>query len=135
MATLQSLMVSSPNGGIYLLRPTSPAELYLISSDGRVLRRTRVETPKGTGEPTDMSMMGSSALLVSFSGLRKDSKGNFHVATLLGALDPSTGRLTHTYLLPRGRWLAPACAEGPGKILFLSSSKKNKLEVVNLSTN
>ena len=133
MATLQSLMVSSPDGGIYLLRPASPAELYLISSDGRVLRRVRLETPKGAGEPTDMSMMGSSALFVAFSGLRKDGKGKFHVTTLLAAFDPSTWRLNQTYLPPPGNWLVPACAEGPDKILFFGSSKDNKLEVVSFS--
>lgn len=123
----QGLIVGSLDGNIYLLRASSPAQLYVISTAGVVLRELEVKPPEPGMRPIEMSLAGQDELLLKFvydpGPLRQ--KG-----PTLALLDLGKGKITDTYHLPPNTTALSACATRENEFLFLGTSKDNHLEVV-----
>lgn len=135
MATMETVLIADPDGGIYLLRPSYPAMLYLVSSDGRVLRHKSVEVPGGAGIPLAASMAGKSRLFLTLLGEVVGKNRQVHQTTIFAIIDPLTGKVAETYKLPSSNDnLMPVCADSPSEIMFLGSTKAGNLEVVKFST-
>ena len=126
-------MSAGPEDTAYLLRPTSPPQLYVLSSDGRVLHHVPIEQPAPNMVPMNMSVAGRSSLLISFDGTAVNKKGQQHYVEIFGVFDPATGRVLSAYKLPKGDSVMPACAAGGNDFLFIGSTKTGKLEVVQYS--
>jgi len=135
MAMMGTLMVTAPDGTIYLLRPSNPAMLYQISYDGRVLRQAEIKVPQGASAPTDASMAGSSKIFVEFYGQTIGKNRQVHSTTIYAMVDPATGKITGMYRLPSKDFgLFAACADSSSEYSVLGSTKAGNLEVVKFST-
>jgi hypothetical protein len=132
-AVMFTAAVAGPQDTVYLLRASSPARLYVLSSDGRVLRHVRIRPPAPNLVPSNMSWAGRSDLLISFGGSSYDTKGPQPFIQILGLVDSATGKLLAAYKLPKHSGMVFACAAGANDFLFLGSSKHGKLQVAEYS--
>lgn len=124
----QGLMAGSLNGNVYLLRASSPAQLYAISSAGSIVRSLEIKPPEPGMRPIQMSLAGQNSLLIELS--TGPSRGHPETHETLAVVDPGTGRIVDIYHLPSKANQIPACASSRNEFLFLNTSKDSHLEVV-----
>jgi hypothetical protein len=125
-----SLMISGPEGDIYVLWPSNPAVLYEISSGGQVVHKTEIKFPAPNVHPTQMSRAGDSQIFITFMGTEIDKNREMHGITMTALVNPMNGKILSTFQLPPHNGLLPACAAGPNELLFIGSLKDNRLEIV-----
>jgi len=116
-----SVFVGSLDGNVFLLRPSNPARLYLITSGGTLVRELEVKFPEQGTRAFAASLAGQNGLLLQ---LRLASGGG------MVRLDLDTGQITDIYHLPPDARGLPACATVHDEFLVLGTSKDNHLEVV-----
>jgi len=66
-AVSRSVAITGDDGFVYLMRPTSPAAVYVISSSGEVIRKIVVSAPTDTGLPAFGIRVAKNRLAVKFS--------------------------------------------------------------------
>jgi len=122
-----SLMAGSLDGNIYLLRAGSPARLYAISSDGRVVGEHLVRPPKPDMWPMQVSPTNEGRLFVEFSQAPTGPR-NPQIGSAFALVDPQTGKIIETYDAPSKAGI-PACMDPEDELLFLRSDKSGRLEI------
>jgi hypothetical protein len=118
------------DGNIYLMRSTSPATVYVISSSGEVVRTLSIE-PAGSGQlPFDMQVAGG-RIAVEFAlycSADHCEGRNFTVA------DATTGQKLSDYSEDEGVGGVLACYSAkPERFTFLRVSEDNKLQIIEAS--
>jgi hypothetical protein len=124
-AVVEGQMVASPDGTIYFLRAGSPERLYVIGSDGSVIRERNIQTPRPGLTPFSVSLNGQGHLLISLFGDPTPQGGLY---SALAVVDPQTGKVISTYKVPPDAGI-PACMTNHGEVLFVRESKSGHLEV------
>lgn len=117
-----SVFVGSLDGNVYLLRPSNPAQLYLITSAGTLVRELEVKFPEQGTRANSASLAGQNGLFLQLRLASGEGK--------MGRLDLGTGQITDIYQLPPDARGQPACATVHDEFLVLGTSKDNHLEVV-----
>jgi hypothetical protein len=122
-----SQIVGAPDGTLYLLRGGSPERLYVISSDGAILREQKILPPRPGVLPFSVSVTAQDQLFIIYSHVptAKDPSG----ALVLALMDPQSGKAVSVYDAPPKAG-APACMARDGEILFTRESKSGALEIV-----
>lgn len=128
-ALLFTVAIAGPEDTAYLLWASSPPQLYVLSSDGRILRHVRIRPPAPNIFPTNMSRAGRSGLLISFHGTALNKKGQQHYLQIFTLVDPATGRPLAAYKLPKRSGMVFACATSADDLLFVGSSKQGDMDV------
>ncbi len=126
LAITSSLMVGSPDGNIYLIRPSSPARVFVISSAGKSLRDLTIEPPEEGMIPVNATFGWGGQLLVEYS--TQSSARHPQRRTLEALLDPQSGSVEETFARPRMAGV-PACVSPRGEFLFTKPGKAGQLEV------
>lgn len=92
----KSVATAGDDGLVYLMRPTTPAVVYVISPAGDVLRTLRVVAPMGAGAPWFGLRVVKNRLLIQF---RRDCAANVSscVGSIYAILDATTGKRLATY--------------------------------------
>lgn len=136
-ATIDDLSVTlpGPEDTVYLLRPSNPAILYAVSSDGQVVHEAHVQYPGRNLRVVDASPAGRSSVVIEFFGTKPDGRGGFRGYFLFSLVDPATGEVTARYKLPGKRSPFFACATGPNDLEFIRSARNSHLEVEKYSAN
>lgn len=129
-AVVEGRMVGSPDGTVYLLRAGSPERLYVIGSDGRVLREQDIKTIRPGLTPLNVSVNGQGELVIFYTHISTAKDSSQYEALVL--VDPQTGKVISTYKVPPKAG-APACMTSQGVILFTRESKDGHLEVAEYS--
>lgn len=124
MDVLGGLTLGSPDGNVYVIRPSSPVRVYVLSSVGTVLHKLLIKPPKPGMRPIEASLTSEGAIFMQFS----QAPGAGNTQTVLALADPTTGKITETFKEPPRAGI-PACVSPQNEILFLKESKAGKLEV------
>ncbi len=125
-AVVEGLLIGSPDGTIYLLRGGSPARLYVVASDGGVLREQDIKTPRSGLTPFSASVNGQGQLVIFYIHLPSPRDSGQYQA--LALVDPQSGKVIATYKVPP-RAGVPACMTSQGVFLFTREGKSGHLEV------
>lgn len=122
------------DGNMYLMRSTTPAIVYVISSGGEVVRRFTVDPGDATYRPVAMHVSGSRAVVLFYEPQTHekiikivDLEGN-QLATYSADTPPamdSDGRASNTQ--PLGGALACYTSD-PERFIFLATDAKDRLE-------
>ena len=126
-AVAAGLMVGAPDGTVYLLRTSSPARLYVVSSGGSVLREVNIKPPRPDLKPITMSVAGGSQLFLDYVHVPISMAD--HPDSALALVDPQTGVVITIYDSPPPKAGAPACMTREGEIVFMQESKTGHLQV------
>jgi len=121
-----SQIVGAPDGTLYLLRGGSPERLYVVSSDGTILREQNIQPPRPGLLPFSVSVTAQDQLFIIYTHVptAKDPSG----APVLALVDPQSGKTISVYEAPPQAG-APACMARAGEILFTRESKSGALEI------
>lgn len=130
-----TLSVSASDGNVYLMQGTSNATLFVIDSQGEVLRHFKVKAPAPGLSPMQMAQAGAGHLFVFYAYLSTGSPEDKHPPqSMITVLSMATGEVTALYGLPKGRMLMPGCAPSSHRFVFVSNSKDGHLSLVTFST-
>lgn len=122
---------SGPTDNLYLLRKSNPPELYVVSSDGQVVREFRIRPPRPGLSLIEIGPAGEGDLFAQFVGPASKEHGpNGPVLMTFSVIDAASGETLAAYRFPPKVGLLPGCAEGPNTFEFLGSTKDHKLKVV-----
>lgn len=116
--------VAADDGNVYLARHFGDPIVYVIASDGTLVRRLRLEPPPRAG-------VYSSSIHYSPEGggrLAIYSKGPNTPTGLVSIYDAETGKRAVDYELPRGLGSALACYS-PNGFTFLGSNEQHQLAI------
>jgi hypothetical protein len=103
------------DGNIYLLRRTSPALIFVISSQGTVVRKLRIDAGDSTAFPTALqSFSGGLAILFG-----NRAGGSFRMLKVVNF----KGESVAVYTLDDGSWLGDLACYSPPTFTFLTPAK------------
>jgi hypothetical protein len=112
------------DGNAYLMRSTSPAKVYVISSSGELLRTLDLEPPDTGQTPTEMQISGSRIALEFWH-----CSGQCET-TELDVFDANTGKKV-SQLTHQGIFGSLSCfTEKPERFTFLTVNDDQKLESI-----
>lgn len=135
MDVVNSFTVSGTQDTVYLLRPSSPAILYTLSSSGQVVHEAHIKYPGPHLFLLSMSAAGQSNVWVQFAGMKASKRGGFRAYFIFALVDPATGEISAVYRPPSNNGQMFACAAGPDSLEFIGSTKNGQLKVVKYSAN
>ncbi len=94
----RSVTITGDDGFVYLMRATSPATVYVISSAGEVMRKIVVNAPTNTGAPDFGIRVAKNRLALAFSR-RCDSalQGESCQGKIYAVMDATTGQKIAEY--------------------------------------
>ncbi len=113
------------DGNVYLMRSTSPATIYVISSSGDVLRTLSIEPADNGQLPFDMRLAGG-RIAVEF-GRFGGGSWNLTVA------DAATGQKVSDYGDESAYGILACYSAKPERFTFLRVSDDNKLQMIHAS--
>ena len=127
----RSVAITGDDGNVYLLRATAPPTVYVISSEGAVLRHFVVQNPAGVAWPGFGIRVVSNKLMVQFhrecSSL---SDINSCTGTAFSVVDASTGQPLVNYALADGAPDVVACyAPDPDRFFLLQDDSPHGTEI------
>ena len=108
------------DGNVYLMRRTSPATVYVISSSGDLVRTLQIQPPRDGWTPIDMQV-SHERIAIEFSDSRTGS--TFSVA------DAKSGKRLTDYT-DESTFGILACFAAPERFTFLTVSEKNTLQLI-----
>jgi hypothetical protein len=115
------------DGNVYLMRSTSPATVYVLSSSGELLRTLSIEPPNTGQMPFDMQVAGGHIAL-EFS--RSGSGGGGWNLTVA---DATTGQKLSDYGDESVYGILACYNTKPERFTFLTVSDDNKLQMIEAS--
>ncbi|HUY81865.1 MAG TPA: hypothetical protein VMU92_09095 [Acidobacteriaceae bacterium] len=126
------LTVSAADGNVYLLQGTGRATLYVIDSQGEVLRHFNIKPPQPGLSPLQMAQAGAGHLFIYYGYVSTGSpEDKNHPRAMITVLSTTTGDVTAVYRMPKGQTLLlPGCAPSSRKFTFLTTSKDNHLALI-----
>jgi hypothetical protein len=111
------------DGNLYVMRGSSPALVYVIASNGKIMKTLKVGTEVRGGTPAAFHVSGN-RLAISFWNDEE------HIQTVVIA-DAQTGRKIASYADPGGLGPSMACySANDGVFTFLKLGEGNALQVV-----
>jgi len=127
----RSVAITGHDGNVYLLRATAPPTVYVISSEGAVLRHFIVQNPAGVAWPGFGIRVVSNKLMVQFHRECSNlSDINSCKGTAFSVLDASTGQPLVNYALADGAPDVVACyAPGPDRFSLLQDDSPHGTEI------
>jgi hypothetical protein len=132
-AVNDSMLLSAPDGNVYLLRATHPLRIYGISAGGEVVKQFEVQRPAPDLSPVQMDRAGIGSIFIRFDYVATGAPGGTeHSAPLISVIDLSTGHVSAIYRIDPAEsdFSAGACASSPYDFLFVGAGKDGKLELL-----
>jgi hypothetical protein len=123
------MAVSGDDGNVYLMRRTSPASVYVISSTGEVVRKLVIAPPFAGQMPGGMQVSQNKIALM----FRRDCTSSITCegAASYTVVDAITGEKLADYSSGDGVGGAFACyASEPERFFFLQMSEKHRIEIL-----
>lgn len=112
------LAVRGDDGNVYVLRQTTPAQVYVISPDGQVRRVITANSPIPKAVARQISA-NSGRLAIQFNLARDNARDE----VLIRTLDTNTGALIQDYALSPDLGIRYSCYTAEG-FLFLSTKER-----------
>jgi hypothetical protein len=128
--------ISAPDGNVYVLRPTDPARLYVVSPSGEVVRQFEIPSPAHGLTPIHMAMAGDDKVFIRFAHVATGSAESDQAAELISVVSPQTGDVTGVYRLGEGEsgLNIAACATSSYSFAFVGATGDGKhLQLVRYS--
>jgi hypothetical protein len=120
--------VSADDGNVYLMRRTSPATVYVISSTGEVARKLIIAPPYPGQMPGGLHV-SKNKLAMKF--YRECGSMGFCEGAIYTVVDATTGEKLADYGPGADVGGAFACyASDPDRFFFLQISEKHRLEIL-----
>jgi hypothetical protein len=114
---------SGSDGYLYVMRASSPAAVYVIASNGKIMQMLKVAAPAAGAVPSAFHVSGN-RLAISFWNEKSQSQ------TVVVA-DAQTGERIATYADPEGLGNLFACySANDGVFTFLKLGEGNELELI-----
>lgn len=124
-------ILSAADGNLYLLRASAPPRVYVVSSDGSVLRNFVILPPEPGLRLLELHLAGERNLFGEFIGPANKKLGfGGSVVMTSAVIDDTSGKVIVAYRFPPKVGPLPGCAAGPDTFEFLGSTKDHKLKVV-----
>jgi hypothetical protein len=129
----RSVAITGDDGYVYLMRATSPATVYVISSAGEVIRKIWVSAPTDGGLPSFGVRVVKNRLAVKFYGKCQNA---LRISSCEGAVytvvDATTGQKLADYTAEKDLAGPIACyAPNPDRFyIFLMPRGQHRLEIV-----
>lgn len=118
------------DGNVYLMRRTSPATVYVISSSGELLRTLEIEPPDAGQMPIDMQV-AEGRIAVQFG---PSSLGDSYEGTNFIVTDATTGERLSDDTDENVRGVFACYSAKPERFTFLTISDDNKLQILEASS-
>jgi len=132
----RSVAISGDDGLVYLMRPTSPATIYVISAAAEVVRKIVVRTPTDTGLPDFGLRVAKNRVALEF---HRSCDSSFSLSTCRGTVytvvDATTGERLADYEAAADPGGPIACyAPDPDRFFIFSTQfDKRLLQIVELA--
>ena len=130
----RSVAITGDDGFVYLMRATSPATVYAISSSGEVIRKIAVNAPTNAGAPDFGIRVAKNRLIVAFS---RNCDGALQVGSCRGKIytvvDATTGQKLAEYEATTEEVSGPIACYVPDPDRFFTfwiPSDQDHLEIV-----
>jgi hypothetical protein len=117
------------DGNVYLMRRTSPATVYVISSSGELLRTLKIEPPDVGQMPLDMRV-AEGRIAIQFS--QSSSEGEYQGTNFVIA-DATTGEKISDDADESVRGIFACYSVNPERFTFLNISDDHKLQILEAS--
>jgi hypothetical protein len=117
------------DGNVYLMRSTSPATVYVISSSGELLRTLKIEPPDFGQIPVDMRV-AEGRIAIRFS---RSSSGEGYQGTNFVVADATTGEKLSDDADESVRGVFACYSVNPERFTFLDISDDQKLQILEAS--
>ena len=122
------------DGNVYVLRGTSEATLYVVSSAGEIIRSYRLKPPEPGMSPLQMAGAGVGYLFIYYGRMNVSVTADSPAQPdYIRVLNSETGEEAAIYRVVQAEthFDVPACAQSSDVFLFLGASEDNQhLEVV-----
>lgn len=127
-AASDGFMITAPDGNIYLLHPTDPPRLFVISPAGEIVRQFEVPSLVPGLTPTDMGMAGDDKVFIWLTHIGPSSAESSQFSDIISVLSPQTGEVAALYRLAAGESGSSlaACAASPNNFLFVGATDDGK---------
>jgi len=113
------------DGNVYLMRRTSPATVYVISSSGDLVRTVKIQPPRDGWSSVDMQVSGE-RIALEFS----DCSAARCEGSIFSVANAVSGEKLAAYADDAGFGAFACFASAPERFTFLTVSKDNVLQVI-----
>jgi hypothetical protein len=126
----QSVAITGDDGLVYLMRATSPVQVYAISALGDVVRKIVVNAPGNTGSPNFGIRVAKSRLVVQFRRSCDSTADGSCRSSSYTVVDAATGKRLASYEADKQAAGTMACYAPDPDRFYVFSENKNGLDIV-----
>jgi hypothetical protein len=126
----KSVAITGDDGLVYLMRATSPVQVYAISAVGDVVRKIVVNAPGNTGAPDFGIRVVKSRLVVQFCGSGDSTVDGYCGGFSYTVVDAMTNRKLAAYEADTKAAGTMACYAPDPDRFYIFSENQNGLEII-----
>jgi len=126
----KSVAITGDDGLVYLMRATSPVQVYAISAVGDVVRKIVVNAPGNTGSPNFGIRVAKSRLVVQFRRSCDSTVDGSCRSSSYTVVDATTGKRLAAYEADKEAAGTMACYAPDPDRFYIFSENQNGLDIV-----
>jgi hypothetical protein len=126
----RSVAITGDDGLVYLMRATSPPQVYAISAVGDVVRKIVVNAPGGTGSPNFGIRVAKGRLVVQFSRSCDTAADGSCRSSSYAVVEATTGKRLAAYEADKEAGGTLACYAPDPDRFYMFLENQNGLDIV-----